>query len=226
MRMGLDFEKERGAVGRLLFILMILTALIVGGMIFVNVKIRPFIISVTQGYATNAVGNTMNDIVNEILKEDEYSFANIINDGEGNVCAVTMNSADVNLFMTRIAIEMKEKIADMDEISAEIPLGNFLPHPFFSGLGPSVRVKFLILANSSSDLKESFSDKGINQTLYTLSINSKTKVRIYVPTVNSSVTVENDIPIFRTLIVGKVPDTYTNVEGVEGSAADTVLNIS
>lgn len=225
--MLVGFEKEYGfGIKRILIYFLILVIALAGIFVFVNIKIRPFVISITQGYAKNAVGNTMNDIIDEVLKEDEYRFVDIIKDSEGKVAAVTMNSADVNLFMTRIAIQMKERIADMDEIKAEIPLGNFFPYPFLSGLGPNITIKFLILANSTIATSENFSSAGINQTLYTLSIHSETRVGIYVPTVNSSVTVENDIPVFRTLIVGQVPETYTNVEGVESGAADTVLNIS
>ncbi len=226
MQIGFEREKLNFGIRRMLLYIVIFVVVLAGVFVFVNIKIRPFVISVTQGYAKNAVGNTMNDIIDEVLKEDAYEFIDIITDSEGNVAAVTMNSADVNLFMTRIAIQMKERIADMDEIRAEIPLGNFFPYPFLSGVGPKIVMKFLILANSGTSLSENFSSAGINQTLYTLSVHSETRVGIYVPTVNSSVTVENDIPVFRTLIVGRVPDTYTNVEGVESGAADTVLNIS
>ena len=225
MRMSLDFGYEKPKYRRFFIYIALLFVVAAGVFIFINLKIRPFVISVTQGYAVNAVSNTLNDIIDEVLKKDEYRFVNIIKDSQGQIAAVTMNSADVNLFMTQLSIGMKEKIADMDEIEAKIPLGNFLPYPFFAGLGPDIPVRFLILANSNVGVEEKFVSQGINQTLYTLTLNSDTRVKLYIPTVNTSITVKNSIPVFQTLVVGGVPDSYTNVEGMEGTVQDTVLDI-
>ncbi len=217
------YEKKRGTAV-LKYILIPLIALV---MIFVwtNIKIRPFIISIAKGYAENAVSNTLNGIMDEAMKEGEYVFVNLIKDGEGKIAAVTMNSADVNLLITKITIGLKERIADMEEIEANIPAGNFVPYPFFAGMGPNIPVKFLILANTSVTAEETFAAQGINQTVYMLSFRVETKVGIYIPTMHSSVTVENNVPVSRTLIVGNVPDSYTNVEGLEGTAQDAVMNI-
>ncbi len=209
------------------FLWYILFALIVFIVIFiwVNIKVRPFVISVTQGYAENIASNTLNRIIDEAMRENEYNFVNVIRDSGDRVVAVTMNSADTNLFMTKISIGLKNRIAHMDEIEARIPLGNFLPYPFLAGLGPKVPVKFLVLASTAVTAEESFLSKGINQSLYTLSLKVVTDVGIYIPAMHSSVRVENQVPIAQTIIVGSVPDSYTNVEGMEGSVQDTVLDI-
>lgn len=221
--MGAEYEKR--GVGQIGLYILFFAVLSAGVFIFINIKIAPFVLSVAKGYANNAVSNVLNDIVNDAMREESYNFINIINDSEGKIAAVTMNSADTNLFITKITIGLKERIADMDEIEAKIPLGNFCPYPFLTGLGPKVKVRFLILANSNVTAKESFEAKGINQTLYTLSFHVDTRVGIYIPGMNSSVMVENEMPIAQTLIVGSVPDNYTNVEGMDGTVQDTVLDI-
>lgn len=225
MRMSLDFGNKTKWPGRLWFYMVV--ALMVSSIVFVwaNVTIRPFIIGVAKGYATNAVNNTLTGIIDELLKEESYEFVNIISDSEGKIAAVTMNSADTNLFMTGLTMRLKNKIADMEEIEAKIPLGNFLPYPFLAGLGPDIKVRFLILANSDVKLYERFEAQGINQTLYTVTLHADTKVGIYIPTMHSAVVIENELPLYQTLIVGGVPDSYTNVEGMEGTVQDTVLDI-
>lgn len=197
----------------------------VGLFIFINIKIRPFVVSVAKGYAVNLVSNALNEIIEEEFRLGDYEFINFVKDSEGRVVAATMNSADINTLMTKISIGLTEKIEDMEEIEANIPLGNFFPYPFLAGIGPEVRVKFLILSNTSITAEEKFEAKGINQTLYTISFQVKTVVGIYIPTIHSSVPVENSVPISQTLIVGLVPDTYTNVEGLEGPASDYILDL-
>ena len=225
MRLGIVSFYEKRSPFRFLWYILIFMALLVTLFIWINIKVRPFVISVTRGYAENVVSNTLNAIIDEAMKEEDYTFINVINDASQRVVAVTMNSADTNILMTKISIGLKDRIADMEEIEAQIPLGNFLPYPFLAGLGPKVPVKFLMLANTAVSAKEEFVSKGINQSLYTLSLHVATDVGIYIPAMYSSVTVENEVPVAQTVIVGSVPDSYTNVEGMEGSLQDTVLDI-
>lgn len=225
MRLGISSPYEKRSPARFLWYILFTLTVIAAVFIWINIKVAPFVVSVTKGYAENVASNTLNTIVDETLKNEEYSFVDVIRDANDRVVAVTMNSADTNIFMTKIAIGLKERIAEMKEVEAKIPLGNFLPYPFLAGLGPEVPVKFLILANTAVSAKEDFVAKGINQSLYTLSLHVVTDVGIYIPAMHSSVTVENEVPIAQTVIVGSVPDSYTNVEGMEGSVQDTVLDI-
>ncbi len=225
MRLGIVPVYEKRGPVRFLWYILLLLAAIAAVFIWINIKVRPFMVSVTRGYAENVVSNTLNALIDEIMQNEDFTFVNVIKDSQGRVVAVTMNSADTNVFMTRISIGLKNRIADMEQVEAKIPIGNFLPYPFLAGLGPEVSVKFLVLANTAVSAREEFVSKGINQSLYTLSLHVVTDVGIYIPAMHSSVTVENEVPVAQTLIVGNVPDTYTNVEGVEGSAQDTVLNI-
>ncbi len=225
MRMSIDGDcQKRGAAS---FLLYICTFMVIVAVLFVwlNIKVRPFIISVARGYATNIVSQTLNEIMDGEMKEGDYSFIHLIEDREGKIAAATMNSPDVNLLMTKIAIGFQNRIEDMDQVKADIPLGNFLPYPFLAGLGPEIPVRFVVLSNTSVTAEESFEAKGINQTLYTVSFHVVTSVGIYIPTMHESVVVENDIPVAKTLIVGAVPDSYTNVEGMEGSVQDTILDV-
>ncbi|MBR5535941.1 MAG: sporulation protein YunB [Clostridia bacterium] len=225
MRLSIVSGYEKRSITHFLWYILFVLIMLIALFIWINIKVRPFVISITRGYAENVASNTLNAIIDEAMRENEYNFVNVIKNAEDNVVAVTMNSADTNLFMTKISIGLKNRIADMDEIEAKIPLGNFLPYPFLAGLGPEIPVKFLILATSAVSAREDFVSKGINQSLYTLSLHVVTDVGIYIPAMHSSVTVENEIPVAQTVIVGNVPDSYTNVEGMDGSVQDTVLDI-
>ena len=225
MRMSINPTYEGSGAGSIFRFLCCFVLILVAISVVINIKVRPFIVSVAEGYAVNVVSNTLNEIMDDAMKQGDYNFINIIKDGEGKVAAATMNAADVNLLITKIAIGLKNKIADMDTIEAKIPLGNFVPYPFFSGLGPDIPVRFVILSNTSICAEEKFGEQGINQSLYTVSLNVETVVGIYIPTIHCSVTTCNRVPVSRVLIVGNVPGSYTNVEGLEGTAQDAVMNI-
>ncbi|MBQ8003016.1 MAG: sporulation protein YunB [Clostridia bacterium] len=222
MRLGIVSVRKKGdRCKRLAFVLLALILLT----LWAGMKIRPIIVSVAKGYGENVVANNLNEIINKELKNIDFDFTRIVYTPEGTVASVGMDSHKVNLFMTDIVLMLKDKIIELEEIEAKIPLGNFLSNPFFSGLGPSVPVKFLILANTNVTAEDKFVSEGINQTLYTINLRVDTKVGIYIPGIKDSMTVTNIVPISQHLIVGEVPDSYTNVEGMEGTVQDTVLDI-
>ncbi len=194
-------------------------------LLWIGVKIKPLVISVAKGYGENLVSNTLNEMINEEIKKLDFEFTNVTLTSEGKVTRVTMDSGRVNQFMADIVLVLKDKIAEMEEIEAGIPLGNFLSNPFFSGMGPKIPVRFLILTNTNVTMEEEFSSQGINQTLYVINLRVDTKVGIFFPGIRDSMMVTNLVPLSQQLIVGEVPDNYTNVEGMEGSVQDTVLDI-
>jgi len=201
-------------------------ALAIGALfLWVNMKIKPFVTSVTRSYAENTVMNTLNDIVRGELEKNEYDFIDVTYSPTGEVAAVSLNSVDINLLRARLIEELKSRIADLDEKEIGIPIGNFLPYHFLSGMGPKIPVRFLLLSNTSADVKESFASRGINQTLYSISFDVKTKVGVYIPTMSGSSEAECSIPIAQVLISGRVPDSYTNVSGADGDPEDIVLNM-
>lgn len=221
MRMSIVTVRKPKALHRFLAVFLAFSLLLV----WMGLRIKPLITGVAKGYGENVVANALSEMVEEELKSTKYQFFDIIYDGSGSVSAVMTNSGDINHFMARIILRLKEKIVEMEEFEASIPLGNFFSNPFFSGVGPNIPVKFLILSNTSITAEDKFEAKGINQTLYTVELRIDTKIGIYLPGMSESMTMTNFIPISQTLVVGKVPDTYTNVEGMEGTVQDTVLDI-
>lgn len=193
--------------------------------ILINIKVRPFITSVTNAYAQNIVSQTLNSIVREELEKNEYDFVEITYAPNGEVVAVCSNAIDTNLLRARLIEKLKEKIAVLSERKLSIPIGNFLPHSFMSGLGPRIPVRFLLLSNTKIDVRESFKTSGINQTLYSIFFDVRTKLGVYIPTMSSSCDIECNIPVSQTLIVGKVPENYTSVSGAKGTPEDIVLNM-
>ena len=226
MRMSVisTYEKRGGVKSVLCFLLAFLIAFL-GIFIWINIKMRPLVTGVTKAYAENIVSYVINDLTREKLREEDYSFIDIQKDGEGKVIALNMNAIDANLFRSRIAVALKDRISSMEIKEAKIPLGNFTRQPFLSGLGPKITVRFLMLPSSEIEINESFSSKGINQTIYTVSLDVTTDVSVYIPTMSSSIELKTGIPIAQTVIVGQVPDSYTHVSGVEGDPEDIVLDI-
>lgn len=224
MRMSVVSAYEKGGLKRALCIFFASLAAFAAVFMWINIKIRPFVTSVAEGYVKTAVSYRLNSIVKEELEKRDYEFTDIRTDGQGRVMSVNLNAVETNLLRTAITVRLKQESAGPEERAVKVPIGNFLPHQFFSGLGPKVTIRFLILSNTEAEVKGDFRSEGINQTLYTATLYVKTRVRIYIPSMPSTADVQNSIPVAQTLIVGEVPESFTNVEGATNSAPDIVLD--
>ena len=68
-----------------------------------------------------------------------------------------------------------------------------------------------------TDLKSEFISKGINQTLHRVYLQVKCSVDILTPYDEISEEITNQILLLENVIIGNIPNTYYNFEGVNGS---------
>ena len=79
------------------------------------------------------------------------------------------------------------------------------------------------MGNVETDLRSEFTAQGINQTLHRIYLQVKCKLEILTPFQDVSKEITNQILLMENVIVGHIPDTYYNLEGME-SSGDT-LNV-
>ena len=79
------------------------------------------------------------------------------------------------------------------------------------------------IGNVITDLKSEFVAQGINQTLHRIYLQVNCKVQIVTPFDNIEKSISKQVLIMENIIIGKIPDTYYNLEGMENES-DT-LNV-
>jgi hypothetical protein len=80
------------------------------------------------------------------------------------------------------------------------------------GRGPKVPIKIIYLTSSSVDFKNSIASAGINQTKLQLSLEITVDVDVLIPWSTKSSSIVTDVLVADTVVVGKVPDTFVNME--------------
>ena len=86
-----------------------------------------------------------------------------------------------------------------------------------SGMGPNIPMKLSTTGNVETKVRSEFESTGINQTIHRLYLDVVCNVNILTPynTIEDSIT--NQIVLIENVIVGLIPSTYYNLEGMEGS---------
>lgn len=167
-------------------------------------------------------------ITNEVVREhiSELRYENLMNVKTGENGKITGLNADIvemNKLSTKIAYKVQEKLINIEDIQIQVPIGKFLGWSIFSGYGPKIKIKTMPTGNVEVDFKTEFKSEGINQTRHRIYIEIKTSVRMVTPFVSDTVNFEENLTVAETVIVGEIPETYYNFNGVEGfSAKETI----
>ena len=93
-------------------------------------------------------------------------------------------------------------------------MGSFFGSKLFAGMGPDINIKMKTSGSLDTDLRSEFTSAGINQTLHRIYLEVKCKVTILTPFETIDEEIYNQVLLAEGLIVGDVPNSYYNLEGL------------
>ena len=197
------------------FILIFIIIFILFYFYFVN-QVSPTIKTLSETRAKAIALKATNEAVMERIEKIKYdNLIHITTDSNGNVKAVNADVIEMNKLATEITTNIQQKLIEMEDTDIQIPLGRFLGLSVFSGYGPKITVRAIPTGNVSVDFKTEFKSEGINQTRHRIYLQIKTSVRTVAPFISGVVPFETDMTVAETVIVGDIPTSYYNLEGVE-----------
>jgi len=187
---------------------------------------NPIFEQVSQYEAKKLATFVANDQTTKVMKNYNYdSMFSIEKDQEGNVSMIEMNMYRVNIIISDIAYFIQEQMKNPENSTVSIPMGNFLGTDLFSGYGPNIKMRMVLLGTVETDLRSEFIAKGINQTLHRVYLQIDCPVQILSSYKTMKYNISNQFLLAENIIVGKIPSTYYNLEGFE-NAKDTMETIN
>ena len=175
---------------------------------------------VIRELAETQVKNTTSDLTNDaiakqiadgIIQYDRIVFFE--KDLEGRITALKTNMSEVNRLKTDILNIINDEILALDTSDMGIPLGSLFFPEILSGKGPAIPVHILSIRNSDASFASSFMQAGINQTLHRLNMLVSVDVAVLVLGQTDSFTVNSEVVVAETVIVGDVPNTFLQTGG-------------
>lgn len=168
--------------------------------------------------ARDVITARVNDAVLQTLAEGDYEgdyFVTFQKSDNGEITAVSCNMAHINAFTSRLL----DKILGVGEdgsITVGIPIGNLTGATLLMGRGPKFPVKIMLLSSSGTEFSNSVVTAGINQTKHQINLTVSVDLDLMLPWGTKHDKVKTEVLIADTVIVGKVPDTYLNMQQMKG----------
>lgn len=210
-----------------LIVLLFVSFLIFGTIYFIE-EVRPVMMSVAQSEAQVTAQRSINNAIIDIFAKNSVSYEDVLvieKETDGSVSAVKSNFESVNKLKAELSNKIQNYISAIEKIEVHIPMGTLMGSDIFSGVGPRFGVDFVPSGVVEVDFESKFEDAGINQTRLTIELNVKTKIGLVMPSVTTGIEAETKVPVIQTVIVGDVPQSYTNVERTGEDFEEDLMNL-
>lgn len=159
--------------------------------------------------ATQAINNVINNRVS--LTVDPKTLVNITLDEHGRVVLIQPNTMEFNRLAADTTMKVQNALEEIAEEKITIPIGQVLGSQMLASMGPKITVTIIPVGTVQVKVVDKFEQAGINQTRHMVYLAATTQIRIVVPLVSQSVSVNTQVPIAEYVVVGEVPNTYVQI---------------
>jgi sporulation protein YunB len=211
---------------RILLFVLIIFVIPITLLELVTSLIKPTLLALCEINARSLGVTISNRVVTEMMENIGYlDLITLERDNTGNIKALKANVIEMNKLSAKIGLEIQKEYNELEEVYISIPIGNFTGNELLAGLGPKATIKIIPVGNVSTTFKTEFISTGINQTRHRVYLEILNRVRIVAPLIVKTVEIVTSVNVAETVLVGDVPDSFYNLEGLEGAELKDTLNL-
>ena len=208
--------KSRRKIKKFLFTMTVMFVALFIIFSLIDSRLRPVIVSNTTTLAKMVGTKAINDAITTVMARNNVTYNQLVTldkDSEGHICAIETNAVNMNRLKSDITAEVIKTINNISNKNLSIPLGTLFGNNLFIGRGPAIKIRINPVGYVVSNMVNNFSSAGINQTRQQILADVKIVITMTVPTYIVSTTVESNVLIAETIIVGTVPNSYFDING-------------
>lgn len=127
------------------------------------------------------------------------------------VQSLSTDTVLLNRLRSNISLAVQEQLDIPQQNTVHIALGSLIGGELLYGRGPAIPIRYVPTSLVQTRVESQFSTAGINQTQHQLILYVSADLAILLPGTRMSTSVEVPLVISQTVLVGQVPDSYTNV---------------
>ena len=206
----------RRIIKRIFWRLLILALFVFAILLLFRYKYSDAVVGLAETRVKNATSDLINDAIDQQIATGDVHYDRIVyfeKDLNGSITALKTNMSEVNRLKTSILNIINDEILELDSSDLSIPLGNLILPEIMSGKGPAVPVSIISIRNSDASFSSNFTQAGINQTLHQIIMQVSIDVAVLILGQTNDFTVNSQVVIAETIIVGQVPETLFQTGG-------------
>lgn len=184
---------------------------LIGFIVLFDFQWRPMLLSCARSQAKLQITQAINDSFERAFAERDMTseFSTIRYGTDGDVKSISVNNVALNELKLKFVDDFVENAFGIVEFS--VTFGTLSGISYFNCLGPFMNFFAEISQYPEAQFVSEFESQGINQTLHKVTMKIIVDVSYIFPGGDGSDTILSEYVVSETVIVGNVPDSYTNI---------------
>lgn len=219
------YNKRNFNYNKIKLIIAVLTILIISysTAIMIIKAINPTLERQSKIIARSLAEGLTNSITKEEMQNYKYEdLCSIQKDENGNISMLNLNIINVNKLTSTITSRLQKEINNNNNSIIKISLGSVTGNKLLMGRGPKINVKVETIGDIQTSIRSEVKEAGINQSLHKIYLNIECNMAIISAYKDTDEKISTEVLIAEAVIVGKIPETYYNLNGI---GVDDTMNM-
>ena len=178
-------------------------------------RLRPVVAEIAAAQAQNTMTAVVENAVTAGLAERHVSYGDFVTiqrDEGGAITALTTDMARMNLLRSELTAAVLEALEGVDVSDVQVPLGSLFDLEPLWAKGPALKAKAMTVGTVRAEFDSQFTSAGVNQTLHRIWLEVDVPMTLLLPGGEVEASLHTRLCVAETVIVGKVPDTYLQLD--------------
>jgi sporulation protein YunB len=196
---------------RLIAVILLLAALL---LLFFNRGLYPGVSALALAAAKNEARAIVVSAFSDKMAAAGEGYEDLVTlhfQAGGEISGMSCHMPALNAARNALLAAILSRIGEERVLAVGIPLGNLLGGELLSGRGPEIPVQVLLARDASAHMESQFLSAGINQTMHRILFTVSITLSVLTPSHPTTVTLQESFVVAETVIVGKVPDAFTQI---------------
>lgn len=176
--------------------------------------VMPIIVRAGEYQGKMILTGIISNAVNEVLENSDLSYQDVVTierDKNDKITSIESDIYTINKIKTKIIGSVSKSFSEMPLHRYSLPIGTLLGNQFFIGRGPAITLTIIPMGYLDIQIESEFNAAGINQTNHKMMLNMTLNYTTAIPLHQSSAKLTDHFIMIDTIIVGEVPQYYTNL---------------
>lgn len=228
MLFGINFievsflKKVRRRVAVIMICLLFLTVLFIASFNQLLPIVNARAIQYSRSYATEVINLGIKNVL-----EDSGKYSDVVKvtyDGESRVVSLSTDTLALNRIKTEVSLRILEILSEEGRGTLNIPIGNLTGMYLLSGRGFPLSIRLIPTDSVLVETDSSFTEAGINQSRHKICLKVTVRLGVIILGRHNTVEVCDSTVISDTVIVGRVPDSYTDIEKIDDETLGDIVD--
>lgn len=196
------------------FMFFLCVALIAIGYNYLENKLLPSVIAMSQLKIQTMATGMINDAVKTTLTEMDVGTSELSNyqiNEEGYIISSGVNTILINHICSDIIQNISEQVDVFEDAEIEVPLGNLIGQGIFTDWGPNIKISILPYGTAQIDYGREFTTTGINQINHRIWLDIQMSMKVIFPFEDQDIIIAQEVTLVDEVITGTVPDQFIQV---------------